>query len=231
MAKVKVCGITNLADAEVAVEAGADLLGFIFYPKSPRYVEPDTAAGIIDHLNTHHAPLRQAQDAARTTQYVGVFVDEHVNRVREIIQQCHLDLAQLHGSEPPAEVRMLQPHAFKAIRPKQRGDAEAAVATFASVIDISDNKPAFLIDAYHPWRFGGTGETTDWIAAKVIARRVPILLAGGLTPDNVADAIRVAEPWGVDVSSGVEAEPGKKDHAQVRAFIEAAKSINARPEM
>lgn len=227
MTKVKICGITNLGDAEVAIEAGADLLGFIFYPKSPRYVEPETAAGIIDNLNTHHVPLRQAQDAARTTQYVGVFVDEPAERVREIIEQCHLDLAQLHGSEPPAEVRMLQPQAYKAIRPQQRGDAEAAVATFASVIEVSPERPAFLVDAYHPWKFGGIGETSDWVAAKVIARRFPVLLAGGLTPENVVEAIRAAEPWGVDVSSGVEVEPGKKDHAKVRAFIEAAKHTDA----
>lgn len=228
--RVKICGITNLEDAQVAIEAGADLLGFIFYPKSPRYVEPDTAAGIISNLKTQYAPLRQAQDAARTTQYVGVFVDEHVNRVREIIEQCKLDLVQLHGSEPPVEVRMLQPHAFKAIRPKQRGDAEAAVATYAPVMDISADRPAFLIDAHHPWKFGGTGETSDWIAAKVVAWRFPIILAGGLTPENVVQAIEVAEPWGVDTSSGVEAEPGKKDHAEVRAFIEAAKSADAKRE-
>ncbi len=220
--KVKICGITNLEDAQAAVEAGADLLGFIFYPKSPRYVELETVIAIIDRLNTQYA--------TRNTQYVGVFVDEPVNRVREILDKCRLDLAQLHGSEPPAEVRMLQPRAYKAIRPKQRGDAEAAVATYASVMDISPDRPAFLIDSYHPWYFGGTGETTDWIAAKVLAWRFPILLAGGLTPENVADAIRLVEPWGVDVSSGVEAEPGKKDHDKVRAFIEAARSVTVKRE-
>lgn len=218
--KIKICGITNLEDAQVAIEAGADLLGFIFYPKSPRYVEPETVAAIIDALTTHYT--------LRTTQYVGVFVDEPVDRIREILDQCRLDLAQLHGSEPPVEVRMLQPHAYKAIRPKQRGDAEAAVATYAPAMDVSPDRPAFLVDAYHPWKFGGTGETTDWIAAKVLAWRFPILLAGGLTPDNVADAVRVVEPWGVDVSSGVEAEPGKKDHAKVRAFVEAVRNVTAK---
>jgi phosphoribosylanthranilate isomerase len=214
--KVKICGITNVEDAQMAIEAGADLLGFIFYPKSPRYVEPGAVATILDELTSRYA--------IRDTQFVGVFVDEPVNRVREILDQCHLDLAQLHGSEPPAEVRMLQPRAYKAIRPKQRGDAEAMAATFAPVMDISLERPAFLIDAYHSWKFGGTGATTDWMAARVLARRFPILLAGGLTPDNVIDAIRTVEPWGVDVSSGVEAAPGKKDHAKVHAFIEAAKS-------
>ncbi len=215
--KVKICGITNLEDAQAAIEAGADLLGFVFYPKSPRYVEPETTATIIEALTTQYATCN--------TQYVGVFVDEPVHRVRQILDQCRLDLAQLHGSEPPVEVRMLQPRAYKAIRPKQRGDAEAAVATYAPVMEIFPDRPAFLVDAYHPWKVGGTGETTDWIAAKVLAWRFPVLLAGGLTPENVADAIRVVEPWGVDVSSGVEAEPGKKDHGKVRAFVEAAKSV------
>jgi len=220
--KVKICGITNLKDAQAAIEAGADLLGFVFYPKSPRYVEPETAAAIISKLTTHY-PLP-------TTHYVGVFVDEPVHRVREILDQCHLDLAQLHGSEPPVEVRMLQPQAYKAIRPRQRGDAEAAAATYAPVMDISPDRPAFLIDAYHPWQFGGTGQTTDWSAARVLAWRFPILLAGGLTPGNVAEAIRIVEPWGVDVSSGVEAEPGRKDHGKVRAFVEAAKSVAVKRE-
>lgn len=215
--KIKICGITNLEDAQAAIEAGADLLGFVFYPKSRRYVEPETAAAIISKLTMQYA--------TRNTQYAGVFVDERVNRVREILDQCRLDLAQLHGSEPPVEVRMLQPQAYKALRPRQRGDAEAAAATYAPVMDIASDRPAFLIDAYHPWQFGGTGETTDWMAARVLAWRFPILLAGGLTPENVADAIRVVEPWGVDVSSGVEAEPGKKDHRKVRAFIEAVRSV------
>ncbi|MFQ5592560.1 MAG: phosphoribosylanthranilate isomerase [Anaerolineae bacterium] len=224
MMKVKICGITNLEDAQAAIEAGADLLGFIFYPKSPRYVEPETAAAIIEALARQHA-VPSTQYPISNTQYAGVFVDEPVHRVRDILDQCHLDLAQLHGSEPPVEVRLLQPRAYKALRPRQRGDAEAAAATYAPVMDISPDRPAFLIDAYHPWQFGGTGETTDWSAAKVLAWRFPVLLAGGLTPDTVADAIRVVEPWGVDVSSGVEAEPGKKDHRKVRAFIKAVRSV------
>lgn len=215
---VKICGITSLEDACVAVEAGADLLGFICYAKSSRYVEPDTIAEIIDRLN--------ADFSERRPTYVGVFVDETVRQVDHLLDTCSLDLAQLHGSEPPVEVRTLQPRAFKAIRPRQRGDAEAAVATYAPVMQIAPGRPAFLIDAYHPWRFGGTGETTDWIAAKVVARRYPILLAGGLTPANVAEAVRIVAPWGVDVSSGVEVEPGRKDHDEVRAFVQAAKSTD-----
>lgn len=217
MIRVKICGITNLDDALAAIEAGADLLGFVFYPQSPRYIEPDAAARITEALIDCYTPL--------PVQLVGVFVDEPVARVREIMAQCHLDLAQLHGSEPPVEVRMLQPFAYKAIRPRQRGDAEAAVATYAPVMQISDDRPAFIVDAYHPWRVGGTGQTTDWIAAKVLAWRYPILLAGGLTPENVVAAIEIVEPWGVDVSSGVEVTPGRKDHRRMRAFVEAAKSV------
>jgi len=213
--RVKICGITNLDDALAAIEAGADLLGFVFYPQSPRYVEPKAVARITEELIDRHAPL--------SARLVGVFVDEPVARVREIMAQCHLHLAQLHGSEPPVEVRMLQPFAYKAIRPKQRGDAEAAVATYAPVMQLSEDRPAFLIDAYHPWRPGGTGQVTDWIAAKVLAWRFPILLAGGLTPENVAAAVQIVQPWGVDVASGVEAAPGRKDHRKIRAFIDAVK--------
>lgn len=222
---VKICGITNLADARVAVEAGADLLGFICYAHSPRYIEPEKIAEIIGELNASGK-----LGVGRRPRYVGVFVDEAVDRVKHLLETCSLDLAQLHGSEPPVELRALQPHAYKAIRPRQRGDAETAAATYAPAIQseaASADQPAFLIDAYHPWRLGGTGETTDWIAAKVLARRYPILLAGGLTPTNVGAAIRVAEPWGVDVSSGVEIEPGRKDHAKVREFIRAAKVFDA----
>jgi phosphoribosylanthranilate isomerase len=222
---VKICGITNLEDAHVAVEAGADLLGFICYARSPRYVEPETIAEIIDRLNADLGAR-----ASRRPRYVGVFVDETVRQVHHLLETCGLDLAQLHGSEPPVEVRALQPHAFKAIRPRQRGDAEATVSTYAPVMQTAlaaTDRPAFLIDAYHPWRFGGTGEITDWIAAKVVARRYPILLAGGLTRTNVAEAVRIVEPWGVDVSSGVESEPGRKDHDEVRAFVQAAKTSDA----
>ncbi len=220
--KIKICGITQLKDAQMAIEAGADLLGFIFYPKSPRYIEPPAAAAIVQDLITHNV--------VGATRLVGVFVDEPVGRVREIVAQCRLDLVQLHGSEPPVEVRMLQPYAFKALRPRQRGDAEAMVATFAPLMEMHPDRPAFLVDAYHPWKMGGTGHTADWIAAKVIARRFPILLAGGLTATNVAEAIQLVNPWGVDTSSGVEAEPGKKDPVKVRDFIQAAREAQPHPD-
>lgn len=222
MTRIKICGITSISDGRCAAEAGADFLGFIFYSKSPRYVEP-AAAGEIT------AALREefGRDAPRM---VGVFVDEPPDRVREILADAGLDLAQLHGSEPPAELRMLYPRAFKVIRPQSRGDAEAMIASFYDVVPDADDLPQFLIDAYHPWKFGGTGEMTDLAVAKLIAGRFRLLLAGGLTPETVGPAIERVRPWGVDVSSGVEREKGIKDHDKVRAFIAAAREADAAVE-
>ncbi len=213
MVRVKICGITNLDDAILAAEAGADFLGFVFYPKSPRYVTPETARDLI-------AALRGSRLAPR---FVGVFVDEPVDNVRRIMDLCGLDLAQLHGSEPPLEVQMLAPRAYKALRPKHWADAYAAVGAYQASVPMRDDQPAFLIDAYHPWQFGGTGEEADQRSARLVAARFPILLAGGLTPENVRAAIENVRPWGVDVSSGVEAAPGKKDAEKVRAFIATAR--------
>lgn len=222
MTYVKICGITNVDDGRCAAEGGADLLGFVFYPKSPRYVEP-AAAGEIT------AALRQefGQQAPRM---VGVFVDEPPKRVEAILDEAGLELAQLHGSEPPAELRMLYPRAFKAFRPQSRGDAEGFTASYYDVVPEDEDLPQFLIDAYHPWKFGGTGEMTDLAVAKLIAERFRLLLAGGLTPESVGPAIERVRPWGVDVSSGVEREKGVKDHDKVRAFIAAAREADATME-
>ena len=218
MLQVKICGITNIEDALVATAAGADLLGFIFYPKSPRLVTVEQTRAITDAVRaaTAYPPV-----------FVGVFVDEDVAEVERILDAGGLDLAQLHGSEPPVEISRLAPRAFKALRPQSRGDAESMVAAFGAVLPPTDpataRRPSFLVDAYHPWRFGGTGKTTDWHAARTLAERFPILLAGGLTAENVQAAVEVVQPWGVDVSSGVERAPGQKDPALVRDFIAAAK--------
>ncbi|WP_141610152.1 phosphoribosylanthranilate isomerase [Litorilinea aerophila] len=208
---VKICGITNLADARVAMEAGADLLGFIFYPKSPRYVEPEEAAHIV-------AGLRQEHDAARLPRFVGVFVNEPMGRVAALLAEIGLDYAQLHGDETPEQVASLPGHGFKALRPADNRQAEAEAARFAS-LGPADG-PRYLLDAYDPAAYGGTGRRADWQVAASLARRYPgLLLAGGLTPANVATAVQAVAPWGVDVSSGVEAAPGRKDHDAVRAFI------------
>ena len=222
MTYVKICGITNLDDARCAAEVGADLLGFIFYPKSPRFVTPEQVAAITQTIRREfgvHAP-----------RCVGVFVDEPVDRVRAVLASVCLDLVQLHGSEPPVEVRRLRPRAFKAIRPQTRSDAEAMVATYCDVVPDDDTLPQFLMDAYHPQQFGGTGTPADLAVAQSLARRFRLLLAGGLTPETVGPAIEQVQPWGVDVSSGVEAAKGIKDHARVQAFIKTVHAIDATME-
>jgi phosphoribosylanthranilate isomerase len=204
LTRVKICGLTSLEDALIAAEAGADLLGFIFYPPSPRYVTPGRARDII-------GALRRAGCTART---VGVFVDEELARVREAVAYCGLDYAQLHGEEPPAYVAALGERAIKAVRVRSEADVARLEAYRAAT---------YLLDAYHPTMPGGTGLTWDWELALTAKRFGPIILAGGLTPDNVAEAVRRVRPYGVDVSSGVESRPGCKDGAKVRQFVAAAK--------
>ncbi len=207
MTRVKICGITNLPDAICAAEAGADLLGFVFYPPSPRCVTPALAREII-------AALRASGASART---VGVFVNEAVERVRQVQSECALDWIQLHGDEPPPIVRALGPRAFKALRLRGSDELAAQIAKFRGA--VKGKEPALLIDAFDPHHFGGSGQRADWRIAGQIARGFPILLAGGLSAENVAEAIRQVHPWGVDVSSGVERAPGLKDHQKVRQFI------------
>ena len=212
MTKVKICGITNLEDALFAAEAGADALGFVFYAQSPRCIAPDRAREIIPRLPPFVAT-------------VGVFVNappfippnfggERGGAVREIMAYCHLDYAQLHGDETPAQVAALAPRAIKAVRVRSAADVER-LAQYQAV--------AYLLDTYHPTKHGGTGETFDWELAVEAKSHGPIILAGGLTPDNVTDAIERVHPYAVDVSSGVEAAPGIKDHQKVQRFIIAAK--------
>ncbi|MCB0077322.1 MAG: phosphoribosylanthranilate isomerase [Anaerolineales bacterium] len=210
---IKICGNTSLDDARVAAEAGADMLGFIFYDRSPRAITVANAASIIRELRGEFA-----DDAPLM---VGVFVDEPLRALRQIMADAALDAAQLHGSEPPVELRALAPNAFKALRPQNRGDAEALTATYAEALPNNPRLPDFLLDSYHPWKMGGTGQPMNVRIPLVLARRLRIMLAGGLTPDTVADAIQRIQPWGVDVASGVEAAPGVKDHGKVRAFVEA----------
>ena len=218
MTRVKICGITNLDDALAAVEAGADLLGFVFFPQSPRYVEPERAREIT-------AALKECKKVPRL---VGVFVNEALERVHEIVATAQLDIAQLHGDESPEMVRALAASRIsvvKALRPGDAAEAGSLVARHRST--AGRNAPAFIVDAFDARRYGGTGVRADWQIAAHIAREFPILLAGGLNADNVAEALRAVRPWGVDVSSSVERAPGLKDHTQVRQFIQAAK--DARP--
>jgi phosphoribosylanthranilate isomerase len=213
MTVVKICGTTNLADALAAAEAGADLLGFILYPKSPRYVTPDAVARIVADVRTVFTTPPAC---------IGVFVNAPPAEVLTVLAQTGLDLAQLHGDELATELLALQGRGFKAVRPTGLEDALALAHAFAAL--GADVGPALLVDAYAPHAYGGTGQRADWTAAAAVARRVPrLLLAGGLAPENVAAAVRAVQPWGVDVASGVEQAPGRKDHARVRAFVAAAK--------
>ena len=210
---VKICGLTNLSDARVAVEVGADLLGFNFYKPSPRFVEPEQAAYIIVALRDEF-PQHEFH-------CVGVFVNCAREETLRIQQQCQLDGLQLHGDETVDDVRVLGEAAFKALRPKSAAEVEKWLNAFArEAVSVT---PRFLVDSSHPSLYGGTGATGNWTIARDIAARYPILLAGGLTAENVSDAIRAVRPWGVDAASGVERAPGLKDAAKVRQFVAQAK--------
>jgi len=198
------------------------MLGFVFFPRSPRYIEPGQAGEII-------AALRRSGHAPR---FVGVFVNESPERVRAIAAAAQLDVAQLHGDEPPEMMCELSiPYemgerklgVIKALRPRSTTEVGLLVARYRCV--ACGSTPAFIIDAFDAQRFGGTGACADWEIAAQIALEFPILLAGGLDADNVANAIRAVRPWGVDVSSGVERAPGCKDHDKMRRFIRMAKEV------
>jgi phosphoribosylanthranilate isomerase len=207
--KIKVCGITNVEDAEGAVRAGADALGFVMYRKSPRFVEPAVARAIVAGLPPFVLP-------------VGVFVNEEAEKVRALIDECGFALAQLHGDESAHYCQNLGRPALKAIRLKDRGGF-LALAEFHGRANVR----GFLIDAFSDHAYGGTGQTADWTLAQEAARSAPIILAGGLNPGNVAQAVQMVRPYGVDVSSGVEQSPGKKDPDKVKAFIQAARLVPA----
>jgi phosphoribosylanthranilate isomerase len=231
MTRVKICGITNLEDATVAVEAGADLLGFIFYEPSPRYIRPEAVGGIVAGVRSHilnkpaRSQFKTQHSKLKTPTFVGVFVNAAIETVARILDECQLDAAQLHGDESPEFVKQFHGRAYKALRPQSLEEAEALIKTYQPTIQPANQLPDFLIDAYHPTLYGGTGHVTDWTLAANLAQRDRIMLAGSLTPDNVAEAIRMVKPWGVDVSSGVEQEKGKKDHGKVREFIRMTQSV------
>jgi len=201
--KVKICGITNLPDGMAAAEAGADALGFVFYDQSPRHISVEGAAALIRQL----PPF---------VMKVGVFVNAPADLVLRAVRECGLNLLQFHGDEPPEYCLQFGLMSMKAFRIR---DAASLQALHRYSTD------AWLLDAYSPGKPGGTGETFNWdlaLQARSLGR--PIFLAGGLTPENVATAVQRAQPYGVDVSSGVETAPGRKDPAKVRDFIQAAKA-------
>jgi phosphoribosylanthranilate isomerase len=203
---VKICGITNVEDALAAVAAGADLLGFVFYAKSPRHVTPAVARAIGARL-----PAGIGR--------VGVFVNEPAEALRRIATEAALTVLQLHGDEPPELLRELADfRRFKALGLQTAADLPR--------LDAYPEAEFIVVDTPCAER-GGSGRPGDWTLARQAAARRPILLAGGLTPSTVAAAVRAVRPAGVDVSSGVERQPGRKDHAKVRAFIPAARAAAA----
>ncbi|MEJ2200367.1 MAG: phosphoribosylanthranilate isomerase [Desulfuromonadaceae bacterium] len=203
MVKVKICGITCIEDALHAAASGADALGLVFYEKSPRAVRPEQARRIIAEL----PPFV-------TT--VGLFVNEAPERIREIVADCGLDLIQLHGDEKPEQCLHPPHRVLKALRVKGE----------ESLRGLEDYQvSALLLDAWRPGSYGGTGQLCDWQLAARVAKQQRVILAGGLTPDNVAEAIVKVRPYGVDVSSGVESAPGRKDPQRVADFIRQARSV------
>ncbi len=212
MIQVKICGITNIDDARAAMDAGADMLGFIFYPPSPRYVTPEQARNLVFEIRNSKFEIK----------VVGVFVNESLEHVRAVMETAALDLAQLHGRESPEMVRELGTRAYKSIQATDLDTARALMANYRA--SVNGNLPAFIADAPPAKLPGGNGVVADWSVAREIAQDFPMLLAGGLNVENVRAAIEMVKPFGVDVSSGVEHAPGLKDHNKVREFIGRVKS-------
>jgi phosphoribosylanthranilate isomerase len=204
--KIKICGITNLDDAQAAIGAGADALGFVFCDQSPRHLAIPAAAEISRQLPP--SVLR-----------VGVFVNAPEDFVLRVTGECGLGLLQFHGDEPPEFCTQFGLMSMKAFRIRDTG-------TLKEMAQYQTD--AWLLDAYSPEAAGGTGGKFNWeLAIEAQKFGKPIFLAGGLTPENVAGAVRQVRPFGVDVSSGVETSPGRKDHAKLRAFINAVKTATA----
>ncbi len=202
MVRVKICGITKLEDAKLAVELGAHAIGLNFYTQSPRSITPAAAAELVDRL----PPFVMT---------VGVFVNWEAEPTVALCRALHLSAAQLHGDESPRVVDEVasQMQVVKALRVGQ-GNPPPPYAKYRSAA-------AFLIDAAQPGQFGGTGTTANWHLARTVAQSHRVILAGGLSPENVGEAIRVVRPYAVDVASGVESRPGRKDPAKLQAFFEA----------
>jgi len=219
MFRIKICGVTNVADALAAADAGADAIGLNFYPQSPRFIDTPDALTIVSVV-----PPAVAR--------VGVVVNKKIDALHQLLQELGGNAAagltgiQLHGDEPPAFVAAVRTkYLIRARRFSEKG--VAAIAADLEACDKLRRLPdAILVDAASPGQYGGSGTTISWSGLADYRRwlhNVPLILAGGLTPDNVAEAIRTVRPHGVDVASGVESSPGKKDHGKVRDFVAAAR--------
>ena len=206
MTKVKICGITNIHDALHAADCGADALGFIYYPKSPRYVAPEVARKIIEELPPGITK-------------VGVFVNHDAGEIRELMEFCGLDMVQLHGVESPAYCRQ-----FPALTLIKALSLQVA----HDLVKLRDYPvKAVLIDAYSPELYGGTGKKADWELAIKVKETHLLILSGGLNVNNVRQAIEAVLPLAVDINSGVEASPGKKDPEMVRRIIEIVRQTDS----
>jgi phosphoribosylanthranilate isomerase len=211
--KIKICGLKSAEDSIAVCAAGADMLGFNFYRESVRYIERKACREIVALVQRNFPDVT----------CVGVFVNLPPAEVEQALRYCGLDLAQLSGDESIADYAALNGRAFKALRPRSPKELAAAISS----LPLRGAPPAFLIDAHQAGSYGGTGEIADWTLAESVASSYPIVLAGGLTAENVADAIRQVRPWGVDVASGVERERGIKDVHLISAFIHAARQASA----
>lgn len=204
---VKICGLTNPDDALAALDCGADFLGFVLYPKSPRGITPEKLARIVDALD----------EPCKT---IAVFVNETRRRMEKVIRDCGLYAVQIQGDEAPEQFMDMPVPVWRAVRFPD-GVCRPAPAKWRSA--------RYVIDAAVPGQYGGTGTLADWEKAAQLAKAYPVMLAGGLKPENVAAAIRAVRPVGVDVAGGTEAEPGRKDRARLRAFIRNAKAVELEP--
>jgi phosphoribosylanthranilate isomerase len=210
MVLVKVCGITNLDDALAAAEAGADALGFNFYQRSPRYVRPENARPIVDRLQADYPNLLN----------VGVFVNESLETIKRIAAAAGVSALQLHGNETPEYCKALQGHHLIKVF--------SASDKFAPRTVLDYDVQAIMLDAVDKEAFGGTGKVGNWAVARETRELVPkLFLAGGLSADNVADAIHQVHPFAVDACSRLESAPGRKDQGRVRAFVAAVRAASA----
>jgi len=207
--QVKICGITNEKDALCAAGCSAAALGFIFYPHSPRYVKPEDARKIIRVL---------PDDLVK----VGVFVNERTDEIKKVMKYCGLDMIQLHGDETPEYCRDFPAsRMIKAIELKDDDDLNRA---------LNYDVAALLVDSRHAGLFGGTGRKANWDLACRIINKKPLILSGGLNEKNIAEALKVVAPAALDINSGVESEPGKKDHAKLARIFDIIRAVDSAPD-
>lgn len=207
MIRVKVCGITNLKDALCAIEFGASALGFVFYPESKRCVNPHDAGEIISHIPPFVAS-------------VGVFVNQEIDYITEAQRLSNFGVCQLHGDESPEYCEQIPFPKIKAIRIGEALDPDILDTVGAYPVD------AILFDNYSPEAYGGTGTSFNWDILRDCRPAKPVIISGGLTPENVGEAIALLKPFAVDVSSGVEERPGEKSASKIKKFIEAVRNEN-----